>query len=288
METPFSTSDPARDPARDPAGDPARQAALARALAALPVAALAVRTDEALDNGPHHHPAGQVMSSQSGLMTVILPAQSLIVPANQCVWIPPGTIHAVRAHGAFSGWGAFLAPAACALLPPEPRVWRSSALLREAVERLAALGPGLAAGATPRNHHQRQRNLGAVILDELCDLRDEPLTLPTPENPRLRRITEALSRDPGDRRPHTDWARLAAVSPRTLTRLFRAETGISFSEWRQRARAFRACELLEQGVAIGTIARELGYDSAGSFIAAFRQSFGTTPGDYARRRDGAL
>ncbi|MFX3311484.1 helix-turn-helix domain-containing protein, partial [Klebsiella pneumoniae] len=70
------------------------------------------------------------------------------------------------------------------------------------------------------------------------------------------------------------------MSSRTLTRRFRAETGFSFNEWRQRIRLLRALELLAAGKPVTAIALDLGYDNVSAFIALFRRMFGTTPGRY--------
>lgn len=70
----------------------------------------------------------------------------------------------------------------------------------------------------------------------------------------------------------------AGMSSRTLTRRFRAETGFSFNEWRQRIRLLRALELLAAGKPVTAIALDLGYDNVSAFIALFRRMFGTTRG----------
>jgi AraC-like DNA-binding protein len=65
-----------------------------------------------------------------------------------------------------------------------------------------------------------------------------------------------------------------------LTRRFAAETGMPFSEWRQRARLMRALELLMAGQPVTGIALDLGYDSLSAFIAMFRRSLGVSPSKY--------
>jgi len=110
-----------------------------------------------------------------------------------------------------------------------------------------------------------------------------PLDLPQPAEPRLRRVTQALLANPGDRRSLAAWARWAGASPRTLARLFLRETGLSFGAWRQRARLLQAVARLATGQAVTTVALDVGYDSPSAFIAAFRRQFGTTPRRYLRR-----
>ncbi|MGE8488865.1 MAG: helix-turn-helix domain-containing protein, partial [Paraburkholderia nemoris] len=77
------------------------------------------------------------------------------------------------------------------------------------------------------------------------------------------------------------WAAWAGVAPRTLSRRFVAETGLTFAQWRQQARLLRALELVADGLPVTTIALELGYDNVSAFIDMFRRVMGTTPGRYA-------
>ncbi len=76
------------------------------------------------------------------------------------------------------------------------------------------------------------------------------------------------------------WAAWAGVSERTLSRRFVAETGHSYTAWRQRARLMRALEMLAEGVPVTTVAIDLGYDSVSAFIALFKRTLGVTPSAY--------
>ena len=71
------------------------------------------------------------------------------------------------------------------------------------------------------------------------------------------------------------------ASKRTLTRLFPAQTGITFRTWRhQQRRLLRALELLASGKNVTTVALELGYENTSAFIAMFRRCLGQTPTQY--------
>ncbi len=75
------------------------------------------------------------------------------------------------------------------------------------------------------------------------------------------------------------------TSARTLSRLFAAETELSFKSWCQRARIAAAIERLstDTNVAIKQVAGELGYASIPAFSHAFRQVTGRTPSEFARK-----
>jgi AraC-like DNA-binding protein len=236
------------------------------------LAAAELTQSEARATSSHSHSRGQLMGALSGLVSVGLDKQHWVVPAIHAIWIPPHCVHSVHSYGPFSGWSVFIAEDRCASLPREPRAIKTTGLLREAVRR-AATWPGL-------ELDQAQTRIADVIVDELTAAKEESLGLPRPEDPRLVRITDALVNDLSDPRRLEQWAEWAGVAPRTLSRRFVAETGLTFAQWRQQARLLRALELVADSVPVTTIALELGYDNVSAFIDMFRRAVGTTPGRY--------
>ncbi|WP_426162341.1 AraC family transcriptional regulator [Pseudoduganella sp. R-34] len=219
----------------------------------------------------HRHARGQLVGAASGPLAVEAGGGHWLVPANCAVWIPPGIAHAVRARDA--AWNLYVAPSACAALPRETRILAVSGLLREALARAMCWRGNVPDAA--------QARLGAVIIDEISAPPAAPGGLSMPREPRLLKIAQALAEDPADPRRIGEWAAWAAITPRTLTRRFVAETGFSFSAWRQRARLLRALEMLAARQSVTAVALDLGYDNVSAFIALFRRVYGTTPGQYA-------
>ena len=119
----------------------------------------------------------------------------------------------------------------------------------------------------------------AAVLDVLAPSPHE-LFVQQPRGDLLRPIATALTQDPADPRGLADWAALLDVSPRTITRAFRAETGLSFARWQAVVRAQRAVLLLAQGVGVEAVAEQVGYRSASAFGVAFRRTTGLTPGRF--------
>ena len=110
-----------------------------------------------------------------------------------------------------------------------------------------------------------------------------PARLPFPVQAGLVRVTSAILAAPGERRGLEYWAKLAAMSERSLSRHFRQETGMSLHAWQQSARLHKAREILAEGASVQDCAWDLGYESVSAFIAAFKRMFGQTP---SRFRDG--
>ena len=244
-----------------------------------PTVVAATRTlDKELSSQMHQHARGQLFGSIKGLISVEVDNGFWVVPAIHAVWLPPHRPHAGRSFGPYHGWSAYVAEPACASLPAQPCTMRVSALLREAVLRLAGATPE-AAALSP----QARSHICAVVLDEIRSLPTEAFGLPLPQDPRLQRIAKALIAHPADERNIDDWARFGAISARTLSRRFVSETGFNFTAWRQRVRLLRSLEMLAEGTSITAIALDLGYASISAYINLFRRSFGETPASYRAR-----
>ena len=80
-------------------------------------------------------------------------------------------------------------------------------------------------------------------------------------------------------------AREVGTSARTLSRLFSAETQLSFKSWCQRARIAAAIQKLsvDANVSVKQLASDLGYASVPAFSHAFRQVTGKTPTEFAEK-----
>lgn len=224
------------------------------------------------ESAPHSHLPGQLLGLFSGLLTVRTDAGAWTIPTTHAVWIPSACTHAARSHGPFSGWAVYVAPERCAGLPQQPCAIAVSGLLREAVLRAAQWE------VAPLD--RTRAHVAQVLLDEIAAAPVDPLGLPLPRDARLLRIASALIDDPADARTLDQWAHWANLAPRTLSRRFAVETGMSLTAWRQRVRLLRSLELLAGGQSVTAVAFDLGYDNVSAFIALFRRTFGTTPGRY--------
>jgi AraC-like DNA-binding protein len=129
---------------------------------------------------------------------------------------------------------------------------------------------------------REQRNLIAVLLNELATLPMAAIDLRMPRDPRAVRAAQLARSRPEERLTLADASRASGASARTLERLFRAETGLAFGTWRQRARLLRALQLLAENENVTSAAIAVGYESTSAFVAAFRRAMGTTPGRYLR------
>ncbi|WP_174801619.1 AraC family transcriptional regulator [Martelella limonii] len=227
---------------------------------------------------PHSHPRGQLLWAEEGMMRVRSGDTHWLVPASHCVWIPGEVVHAVSMETDVSACFIYIDPSVTRVRDNGTEVLHMTALMRHLILRFRALGE---AG----QDQERLLRLAEVIIDELAMLPAAPLSLVAGSDPRLTRVTARLLQRPDDRAGLEELARASGVGLRTLERLFRRETGFSFSEWRNRLRLIEAVHDLGQGRSSTEIAGRLGYRSASAFVAAFRRHFGVPPQSYLRAGD---
>ena len=230
------------------------------------------------ETGWHSHRRGQLVCVDSGLAHIRTPQGSWLLPPRRACWIPPGELHWGSMSGVLSAWSVLIAPSVCAALPERPRVIGVDDLMHALVLRAAAW-------AHDECLTEQQERLIVVLLDEIHAAPREPLHLPLPEDRRALRIAKGILADPADGRTLERWARLAALSARTARRVFLAETGMSFAQWRQQARLVQALEMLANGDSVSSVADALGYATASNFITMFRRAFGETPARYFAKRE---
>ena len=224
----------------------------------------------------HRHTRSQLLYASSGVMTVTTERGIWVVPPLRAVWVPALMEHQIVSSGRLSMRTLYIKPDAVPGLPRECRVVSVPPLLRELI-LYAVTVPG----SYERNSHEER--IMQVILDLIQTLEVDPLDLPIPRDARLQRIFRALTENPADNRTLEDWGHMVGATSRTLARRFRAETGMSFRQWRQQIRILEALRRLGREEAVTTVALDLGYDSPSAFIAMFRKALGKTPGQYFNR-----
>jgi AraC-like DNA-binding protein len=199
-----------------------------------------------------------------------------IVPANRVAWTPAGFRHRHRAHGATDMRIEFLSASLARLLPTHPVVFMASDLAREVL--LTLTGPrNYEAGVRKLDRYARAR-LCRVLVDELDEAHEQPLQLPEPRDDRLQAVAQKLYDDPGDNTSLAELGQSVGASGRTLSRLFHDELGMTFYEWRTQLRVYHALVLLADGHDTTRVAHACGWSNPSSFIAAFTNLVGTTPG----------
>jgi AraC-like DNA-binding protein len=224
----------------------------------------------------HVHPWAQLSWASSGVLVVTTPQASHLAPPQRAVWVPPGLPHEVTSSSRTEMRSLYIDPAATAFAPAHCRVLSVTPLARELLQAVAALPPEYDAdGADGR--------LVAVLLDQLpgcprpvfsCPGRPMPGSGPSAGPHRQ------PGRPPGHGRlGHGVWADGPDPQP-----AIRGRNRPDFREMASLGPAARRPGQPGRRQGVTATALECGYDSPSAFIAAFREAFGVTPGEFLKHR----
>ena len=226
----------------------------------------------------HMHREAQLVYAAKGTMQVTTPKGRWLVPPDRAVWVPARLEHSIDVLADIDMRTLYFDLAWLA------REARSRSLNAEFVVRVSRLlHEAILALFDGRNSPERTDILIRLALLELHEAEDSATFIPLPHEPRCRRAAAIVLGDPTGSHEIETLARTVGTSARTLSRLFAAETQLSFKSWCQRARIAAAIERLatETNVSVKQLASDLGYASVPAFSHAFRQVTGKTPTEFA-------
>lgn len=219
----------------------------------------------------HAHPLHELVWVRGGTMTVRLSDRVMTVPEGHGLWIPAGTVHSGRTTAGTVLCDALFQPERSPVSFAEPMAVGVSPLLASLLTHLER----------PEVTGEARLRAESVVFDVLGPS-DQQLTLRLPEAERIGPIVAALVDDPTDDRSLRDWALIVGLSERTVARLFRGHTGLSFLQWRQALRVHHALVLIGEGLPVTEVSERMGYAQPSTFIASFKRVMGVTPGAYLR------
>jgi AraC-like DNA-binding protein len=199
-----------------------------------------------------------------------------MVPPYQGVWIPAGVVHNITMLGRVATRSIYLGQRAADGMAAQCQIVEVSPLLRqlliESVDLPSRYDPATRAG-----------KIMSLPVDEIRTARLLPLSLPLPADAKLAARCRGFIEQPTAQDTIALWCRHLGLSRRTFTRLFKRETGLTFSVWQRRACLLSALPRLLNGERVTTIAFDLGYSSPAAFTTMSRRIIGTAPDHYRRQ-----
>ncbi|NSZ19909.1 AraC family transcriptional regulator [Agrobacterium vitis] len=221
----------------------------------------------------HSHSRTQIWCAREGVVVVSTAEGRWLIPPGHGLIIPAGLNHSAQTINRVEMQSIYIDQDA--LITDRPRVVEITALatclITEVVDEDSQV-----------TTDQRKMLVRGLLLDEINRLPDRPLGLPFPGDPRLAALCRDFLKMPAARSEIDDWAMRLGISRRSFTRLFRAETGVSFATWRQQACLFAALPRLTAGDAVTTVAMDVGYESIAAFTTMFRRMLGSSPRQYLK------
>jgi AraC-like DNA-binding protein/mannose-6-phosphate isomerase-like protein (cupin superfamily) len=222
-----------------------------------------------LEYEPHSHPTHELVWVRDGTLTSRIDKRLFTVSDGYALWLPAETVHAGRLTANAQFYGAYFAPHQTPVAFEGPTTIAMTPVLESLLTHLSRNDLDAAA-----------RTRAESVVFDVLEPSEQQLTLQLPGDARINPIAEALLDNPADNRALDDWARTLGMSERTVTRVFRHTTGLSFAQWRQVLRVHRALTLLSDGYEVQAASEVLGYAQPSTFIDAFRRVMGTTPGAF--------
>lgn len=227
--------------------------------------------------------ADYLLYASTGTFILDIGDRRWMLPPQRAALIARGTVIAVRSKGLATASSVLFGDSEFEAPLPVCRVFGLSDLARQMILHVMRWDAGRDPGDEAANAFFKA--LASVAVDLAAE--EDETWLPKPQSPGMavavERMLEHLDRD-------LDFSSLAEashLSERTLSRRFDAELGMSFRDFRHRARMVRAKEMLLAGrEPITEIGLACGFESTSSFIKAFRTFAGATPRQYRMGKAG--
>lgn len=226
----------------------------------------------------HSHDTAQLTFAASGIVQVHTAEGRWLVPPQLAVWIPAGMPHSLDVLTDAELWMVHCQPSVlrewrATMIPERAFALRVTPLLHSLL--VAAFAPDIGAG--------KAELVVRLMLHDLVETAHAPTFLPLPMTLAARRVADMAIDDPRTEFSLDQLASRAATSVRTVSRLFPAETGLTFKAWRQRARIVHAMDRLARGETIARVTASCGFASTAAFSCAFRQVTAMTPTSFLAR-----
>jgi AraC-like DNA-binding protein/quercetin dioxygenase-like cupin family protein len=243
--------------------------------ARLPVAAVVLNLPARSRMPAHAHRHARLIHAVEGTLDVICDGRNWTLPPHRALWVPAGVEHEMTTRAPARMRSLDFVSGLTRGMPRAPFAINVGYMLKALIHR--AVETGLQPRGDPH-----QVSLLRAIPREIELSQRSGIAIPFPADRRLVKICRRLLKGEGLRRPLADWAGEAGGSGRTLERLFKAETGLTFVQWRQHAMMQMAIGELVSGAPIAAICERLEIQSTSAFHKLFRRTFGMTPMQYLR------
>lgn len=217
----------------------------------------------------HCHKEGQLFWVNKGILMLEVEQQRWTVASGCIAWIPSGCQHRSAVITDMES-ELFYVQGEDAFAPmSNPKLVSCDDLTFALLKRLSS--------AKIKVSDTREKLWLELLGREIAHAPPTPLQLPLPQDKRARKLASYLIAEPENRMSQEVLAERFGLSSRTMHRLFRQQTGMTFVHWRQQNRLLHSLRLLEAGKSITEVALACGYNNTSSYIQLFRQRFGMTP-----------
>jgi AraC-like DNA-binding protein len=220
----------------------------------------------------HTHPKGQLILALHGYVTCEVSAKMWMVPTHSAIWIPANKVHSNRASDNAELCHLFID----GNMPGMPQSTCTLAITPLVKELMFAL-----AGSNQHyGSHSKTARLAQVLFEQLTEMPIQYLDFVLSKNRVIQAMSQQLISQPGDRKTLPLWAEQFALTERTLARLIKKETGMTFGKWRTQLHIITSLQALSDRQSVQQVSELLGYESVSAFITMFKKVMKTSPMKY--------
>ncbi len=225
----------------------------------------------------HVHPTGQLVHTLHGTSFLELRGRSVPVCTGCAMWVPAGIPHCIRIIQGSSLLCFHPGTSFLDLLPPEPELMILNSVALELVRFFCLRRQG-----PHRSDDQWKRIIHTAVVEISLSAKLPSIYVTPTRNAKLVKVIEKLRDDESCAWKNKQWAEYLNMSEKSLGRLSFRETGLSFRKFRQHYSMIRSLQLLSED-SVESVSQRVGYESLSSYIVAFKNHFGTTPGAFKNK-----
>lgn len=226
----------------------------------------------------HSHSWGQFVYAEKGVLSVVTDDVRYIVPPEQGVWILPDIAHEVTAVTDVKLSSFYINNKSANALPKQCSVILVNSFLKALFREALTF-------SAKDFMTKGDKLVLSLILERIAIAPKVNFQLPYPKDARLLKIFFMIQENPAKTYRLNEWGNIVGASSRTLSRLFKLETGLTYRAWRQKLNIQLAISYLSSGKAIHNIALELGYESPSAFSHMFKAHTKMSPSFYRDKAD---
>ncbi|MGJ1194560.1 helix-turn-helix domain-containing protein [Sphingobacterium siyangense] len=227
----------------------------------------------------HSHNKGQLIYVERGFQYLTVNGKIYLLPKNHVAWIPPNCLHKTN-------WGSqkirlmvlFFELQDISSFYNKVGVFLAPPVLKEMIKYAGKWSKKL-------DEDANENMFLGTLLNELPQFVDSAMQLyiTLPEDKRLASVTLYLQEHFTEDFSMEDLSHIAALSLRTIERIFKKETGLTLSKYQQMLRILKSIELLnEQELTISEISFKVGYKSLQAFTNSFLSIMHYRPSEFLK------
>lgn len=231
------------------------------------------------DNVMHKHEKAQLIYVESGFQYLTVNGKIYLLPQNHVAWIPPNAIHKTNSHSEMIKLMIiFFEVSKSDLFYHEVNIFSVPPVLKEMIKYAEKWSRNIEESADENIFLKALYNeLPNFVADAI------QLHISLPDDKRLSKAIKYLNNNYTKDLKMDELSEIAALSLRSIERIFKKETGLTLSKYQQMLRIIKSLELLSTHKwTISEIAYKVGYKSLQAYTNSFKSVMQYSPSDFLK------